>query len=81
VKATALGEAVASITCPRRGPHTLWFTSSHEAFAALCSKIVQGLSADKDAELSASASECLGTEGCEAFVPCAVPINLIRWSE
>jgi hypothetical protein len=55
--------------------------STDESFAALCGKIVQGLSADKDAELRASTGECLGTEGCEAFVSCAVPINLIRWSE
>jgi len=55
--------------------------SRDDAIGALCDDIAQSLSPAKDAELRTRLSACLATAGCEPFVGCAVPLNLIRWKE
>jgi hypothetical protein len=47
--------------------------------AAMCDDIAQAISPEKDAQLRSSVSTCLAKTGCEAFVSCAVPLNLIHW--
>jgi hypothetical protein len=47
--------------------------------AALCDDIAQAISPEKDQQLRSSASSCLAQDGCDAFVSCAVPLNLIHW--
>jgi hypothetical protein len=47
--------------------------------AAMCDDIAQSISPAKDSQLRSSVSSCLAQEGCEAFVSCAVPLNLIHW--
>ncbi len=47
--------------------------------AALCADIAQAISQEKDALLRDSVSQCLAQAGCEAFVSCAVPLNLVHW--
>jgi len=55
--------------------------SQDPAIGALCDEIAQSLSPAKDVELRSQLSACLATAGCEPFVGCAVPLNLIRWQE
>ena len=47
--------------------------------AALCDDIAQSISPEKDSLLRSSVSSCLAETGCEAFVSCAVPLNLVHW--
>lgn len=47
--------------------------------AAMCDDIAQSISPEKDARLRSSVSSCLAKDGCEAFVSCAVPLNLVHW--
>jgi hypothetical protein len=59
-----------------------WVNDSKDpAIDALCDDIAQSTSPAKDLELRTSVSTCLGEAGCDAFVSCAVPLNLIRWKE
>jgi hypothetical protein len=59
-----------------------WANDSKDpAIDALCDEIAQSISQAKDLELRTSVSACLAKEGCDAFVSCAVPLNLIRWKE
>jgi hypothetical protein len=55
--------------------------SQDPAIGARCDDIAQSLSPAKDVELRTQLSACLATAGCQAFVGCAVPLNLIRWQE
>ncbi|MEO8183950.1 MAG: hypothetical protein ABI895_34440 [Deltaproteobacteria bacterium] len=55
--------------------------SQDAAIGALCDDIAQSLSPARDVELRTSLSACLGTAGCEPFVTCSVPLNLMRWKE
>ena len=47
--------------------------------AQTCDDIAQAISPQKVSPLRSSVSTCLAEEGCEAFVSCAVPLNLIHW--
>lgn len=47
--------------------------------AALCDEIARSISPEKDALLRSSVSTCLAQPGCEEFVSCAVPLNLVHW--
>lgn len=49
------------------------------SIAALCDDIAQAISPEKDALLRSSVSTCLSKTGCDAFVSCAVPLNLVHW--
>ena len=57
-----------------------WENDSQDPnIAAMCDDIAQSISPANDSQLRSSVSDCLAQEGCEAFVACAVPLNLIRW--
>jgi hypothetical protein len=59
-----------------------WASDSRDdAIDTLCEEIAQSVSPAKDAQLRTSASTCLAHPSCDAFVPCAVPLSLIRWKE
>jgi hypothetical protein len=57
-----------------------WQTDAQDPnIAAMCDDIAQAISPEKDSQLRSSVSSCLAEVGCEAFVSCAVPLNLIHW--
>lgn len=57
-----------------------WETDARDPnIAALCDDIAQAISPEKDVLLRSSVSNCLAKEGCNAFVSCAVPLNLVHW--
>jgi hypothetical protein len=65
-----------------REAFTEWANDSKdEAIDKLCDAMAQSISLAKDTELRSSVSACLAQEGCDGFVACAVPLNLIRWRE
>lgn len=53
--------------------------SQDAAIEALCDDLAQSVSLAKDSELRSSISGCLARQGCDSFVACAVPLNLVRW--
>ena len=55
--------------------------SKDEAIDQLCDAMAQSISPAKDTELRTSVSTCLAKEGCDGFVACATPLNLVRWRE
>jgi hypothetical protein len=55
--------------------------SKDAAIAAVCDDIASKVTPAKDTQLRGATSECLAKQGCEAFVECAVPLNLGRWKE
>jgi len=59
---------------------TEWANDSQDAaIESVCDEIAQSVSPTRDAELRDAVSQCLAQTGCEAFVACAVPLNLARW--
>lgn len=57
-----------------------WETDAQDPnIAALCDDIAQSISPEKDSLLRSSVSSCLAQAGCDAFVSCAVPLNLVHW--
>lgn len=57
-----------------------WETDARDPnIAAMCDDIAQSISPEKDSELRSSVSGCLEKAGCDDFVSCAVPLNLVQW--
>jgi hypothetical protein len=57
-----------------------WALDSSDArIEAVCSEIAQALEPGRAPLLERSASACLERAGCDAFVQCAVPLNLGHW--
>ena len=53
--------------------------SRDEAIEAVCSEIARSIAPGRVQELESSVRACLAHSTCEAFVACAVPVNLGRW--
>lgn len=59
-----------------------WAEDSRDAaIAAVCDDIASAITPAKEVQLRDSTSACLAEESCDAFVACAVPLNLGRWKE
>jgi hypothetical protein len=57
-----------------------WASDSRDAaIEAVCAEIARTVAPDRVAELETSVNACLERAGCDAFVACAVPVNLGRW--
>jgi hypothetical protein len=55
--------------------------STAPAIESTCDGLARSLSPARDVEFRDTASACLANDGCEAFVACAVPLNLVRWKD
>jgi hypothetical protein len=55
--------------------------STAPAIQSMCDDLARSLPAARDGEFRRSASACLAKEGCEPFIACAVPLNLVRWKD
>jgi hypothetical protein len=55
--------------------------SRDEAIDGVCAEIARTIAPARVSELERSVGTCLQRSGCEAFVACAVPVNLDRWTE
>lgn len=57
-----------------------WASDSRdEAIDVVCSEIARVVAPGRVQELESSVSGCLQQLGCDAFVACAVPVNLGHW--
>jgi hypothetical protein len=48
---------------------------------AVCDKIAASISAERATTLLASGRTCLAHIECAALVPCAVLLNVMRWTD
>jgi hypothetical protein len=55
--------------------------SREPAIMAVCDKLAASISTERAATLLASGRTCLAHTECEAFVPCTVPLNVMRWTD
>lgn len=56
--------------------------SKDSAIEATCGHITDAVMASgRDGELRTGVDACMANAACDAFVPCAVPLNLARWKE
>jgi hypothetical protein len=55
--------------------------SREPAIMAVCDKIAASISSERATTLLASGGTCLAHTECEALVACAVPLNVMRWTD
>jgi hypothetical protein len=59
-----------------------WQVDSQDtAIASLCDRLGREIPAGRVPELGRAVDGCLAEPSCGTFVSCAVPLNLVRWTE